>query len=235
MIPVSRVMARKFNPDEVTFTLTVRDADIEPDFEPEVNDFINKARETGDVWAWADVKITAKWAGFEGDAWIGGCCYKDEDDFKQNSGYYEQKLEEALNECLDTVGQQGWELETVTENDVKRAVVREMAPTYEAQLQRKDIPKERLLEAHTKTWAAYGDHTDTLHIAMELQDAGYYPAPEKTSDENMEWLANNLPNEPLAAMLEEAGLVAIWGLGWFRPEDVDPAKHKTHEQGMAEA
>jgi hypothetical protein len=105
-----------------------------------------------------------------------------------------------------------------------------------AVLRRTDIPREALLKAHKTVWDAYGsEHCDGGLIALELQDAGYYPAPMEADDENADWLLDNLPHEELADMLEAAGLVAIWGLGWFRPEDVDPTKHKTHEQGRAEA
>lgn len=51
----------------------------------------------GDVWAWASVKVTASIPGIdlEGVDYLGGCSYRDEEDFKQD-GYYEDMKAQAL-------------------------------------------------------------------------------------------------------------------------------------------
>jgi hypothetical protein len=45
-------------------------------------------------WAWCVVKVSARFNGFEGVAYLGACSYKDEADFK-TSGYYEDMQAEA--------------------------------------------------------------------------------------------------------------------------------------------
>jgi hypothetical protein len=55
----------------------------------------------GDVWAWAFVTVVAEYttAGgtrFTGSDGLGGCCYKDEADFCQEGGYFEDMKAEAL-------------------------------------------------------------------------------------------------------------------------------------------
>lgn len=52
---------------------------------------------TGDVWAWAQVEVQATLPdGRTGSAYLGGCCYKDEADFKECGGYYEDMIADAL-------------------------------------------------------------------------------------------------------------------------------------------
>lgn len=60
-------------------------------------DMILERLATGDVWAWAQVEVQATLPdGRTGSAYLGGCCYKDEADFKQPDGYYEDLISEAL-------------------------------------------------------------------------------------------------------------------------------------------
>lgn len=61
------------------------------DFDREVEDAIIARLNDGDVWAWASVKVSARYDGIdgiEGVDYLGGCNYADEDDFKRD-GYYE--------------------------------------------------------------------------------------------------------------------------------------------------
>lgn len=127
-------MARKFNPDEVTFSLTAEPEDLplegafdlgSDELNEETTNAISERLERGDVWAWASVKVTASWAGFEGDAYIGGCNYEDEDDFRTNSGYFKDLLKEAANALVSEIEDAGWEIE-VTEEDITKAVAREI-------------------------------------------------------------------------------------------------------------
>lgn len=92
--------------DEVTYTLTcepeimeiegnvLASDDDEADAEAEA--FVRAELESGNEWAWCSVKVTASWNGFEGDAYLGGCSYKSEDDFKTPGGYYDDMKQEAL-------------------------------------------------------------------------------------------------------------------------------------------
>ena len=63
----------------------------------EIEDEILSRLNRGDVWAWAWVKVVASCQGFEGYDTLGGCCYKDEEDFKKD-GYFESMKAEALHE-----------------------------------------------------------------------------------------------------------------------------------------
>lgn len=54
-----------------------------------VEDEIIRRLDDGDIWAWGFVTVAARYAGFEGTDGLGGCSYKDEDDFKQDGGYFE--------------------------------------------------------------------------------------------------------------------------------------------------
>ena len=51
--------------------------------------------EAGDEWAWCSVRVTCTDGETEGEAWLGGCSYKDEEDFKACI-YYEDMKAEAL-------------------------------------------------------------------------------------------------------------------------------------------
>lgn len=58
-------------------------------------DEIIRQLENGNEWAWCAVKVTAKWKGLEASNYLGGCSYKDEQDF-MNCGYYEDMKLEAF-------------------------------------------------------------------------------------------------------------------------------------------
>ncbi len=68
-----------------------------------VEDEIIERLNNGDVWAWASVKVTARWKGLEGTNYLGGCSYVDEKDFKSPGGYYEDMKAEALADLKDTI------------------------------------------------------------------------------------------------------------------------------------
>ncbi len=51
---------------------------------------------SGNEWAWCCVKVTARYADFEGTDYLGGCSYKSAEDFQSPDGYYPQMCSEAL-------------------------------------------------------------------------------------------------------------------------------------------
>jgi hypothetical protein len=55
-----------------------------------------------DEWNWCTARITVRIAGMYnspfGVAYLGQCCYNNKQDFIDNSGYYEDKVEEATEE-----------------------------------------------------------------------------------------------------------------------------------------
>ncbi len=65
-------------------------------------DEILKRLDNGDVWAWAQVEVEVTLPdGRKGSAYLGGCCYEDEEDFKQMGGYYEDLVREAIGNAHD--------------------------------------------------------------------------------------------------------------------------------------
>jgi hypothetical protein len=69
------------------------------EFDKTVEDEILERLDGGDVWAWADVEVQATLPdGRTGSAYLGGCCYEDEKDFKQG-GYYEGMILEAVKDA----------------------------------------------------------------------------------------------------------------------------------------
>ena len=57
--------------------------------------------ENGNSWAWCCIKVTASYKGLEGTDYLGGCSYADENDFINNSGYYEGMKERAFDELTN--------------------------------------------------------------------------------------------------------------------------------------
>lgn len=71
------------------------------DFDREVEDSIIDRLGAGDVWAWAQVEVYAEidlngvTVRSESD-YLGGCSYDSEEDFQNNSGYYDDMKANAL-------------------------------------------------------------------------------------------------------------------------------------------
>jgi|SRR6185312_340027 len=65
-----------------------------------VEDEILRRLDQGDVWAWASVTVRCTLEGFEGRDHLGCCSYKDEADFIQPGGYYDDMRVEAFCELL---------------------------------------------------------------------------------------------------------------------------------------
>jgi hypothetical protein len=67
-------------------------------FAREVERNILQRLQRGDIWAWAAVTVTVSWGPFS--AWdnLGCCSYADEEDFRQAGGYFDDMVDEALEE-----------------------------------------------------------------------------------------------------------------------------------------
>lgn len=96
-------MVRELHEDEVEFKLEVEQEDDIPvrgnvlasgddKQDKEAEDEIIARLESGDVWAWACVTVTAKWKNFEGFDTLGCCSYTDEADFKEGDYYQDMKV-----------------------------------------------------------------------------------------------------------------------------------------------
>ena len=109
---------RKLTEKDVTFTLRVEYetlpvrgnvmASEDSAFDKECEDEILKRLDSGDVWAWAWVEVTATYTlpdgeEFHGCASLGGCSCENEKDFCQPGGYYDDMKHEALDDLQRTI------------------------------------------------------------------------------------------------------------------------------------
>jgi hypothetical protein len=58
--------------------------------------------DAGDVWAWANVTVVARWRSFQGSDNLGACSYASEEDFKTD-GYFEDMCNTALADLNATI------------------------------------------------------------------------------------------------------------------------------------
>jgi hypothetical protein len=96
-----------------TFKITVEQDDIpvrgnamasgDAAVDKEVEDEILQRLDNGDVWAWAHVTVVAEIEGFTGEAHLGACSYKDEEDFKSSDGYYADLCKEASEDLANNI------------------------------------------------------------------------------------------------------------------------------------
>ena len=97
---------RKLNRDEIQIRIAVLPEEIpvkgnaicsgDEDFDHQVETEILKRLEQDDVWAWATVRVTAEWEGLKEAEYLGCCCYADEEEFRQEGGYFDEMVDEAL-------------------------------------------------------------------------------------------------------------------------------------------
>jgi len=73
------------------------DDELDKNTEDELIERINE----GDVWAWALVSVKGTYKGLEATDYLGQCSYKDEQDFVENSGYYEDMVASVLQTLQD--------------------------------------------------------------------------------------------------------------------------------------
>lgn len=74
----------------------------DPSIDKEVEDGILKRLEAWDVWAWALVKVEAKFEGFTGVDYLGGCNYDNEKQFLEDA-YFEDLKARALENLFENV------------------------------------------------------------------------------------------------------------------------------------
>jgi hypothetical protein len=101
---------------DITYTLTVEQDDLpvrgnafasgDDSEDKAVEDEILRRLDQGDDWAWAYVTVTATLDGtpqFKGQDSLGGCNYKNEADFKQPGGYYDDMVKEARHNLIQNI------------------------------------------------------------------------------------------------------------------------------------
>jgi hypothetical protein len=116
-------MVRTLTADEVEFTVECHPEDIsvkgnasaiDDETDAETERGIRDQLEAGNGWAWCQVRVVAKWNGFEGDDWLGGCSYLSEQDFLAG-GYFEDMKEAALSHLNEVIAQTANTLEQLSE------------------------------------------------------------------------------------------------------------------------
>jgi hypothetical protein len=122
-------MSRTFNLSEVEFTITPEPEDFSPyDGQFEREDGSNDDELCKRIcleaeqspWAWACVKVSAKWAGFEGTTYLGAVSLLDGDEgskdpetyFRDSYGYYPDMQDDAVADLKATILSYGWSFET---------------------------------------------------------------------------------------------------------------------------
>jgi hypothetical protein len=70
------------------------------ELDKQVEDKIIARLETGDVWAWALVTVTASYGGFYGTDHLGCCCYASEKQFRRDA-YFKDMKKQVIEELAD--------------------------------------------------------------------------------------------------------------------------------------
>ncbi len=90
-----------------TITLTIEPEHDSPegnfdsgdaDADAETLAWIRSQLASGNEWAWCCACVTAEWNGFKGTAYLGGCSYRSEEDFRHPEGYYPGMVADALDD-----------------------------------------------------------------------------------------------------------------------------------------
>jgi hypothetical protein len=102
---------RKLTAYDVTFDLSCLEEDIpvrgnamasgDADEDKRVEDKII-AELDHNLWAWCCARVRATWRGFAGEAYLGGCSYDSEDDFR-NDQHFTDMCDEALDQLNTTL------------------------------------------------------------------------------------------------------------------------------------
>jgi hypothetical protein len=65
--------------------------------------WIREQLASGNEWAWCQVVVRARFAGFEARTYLGGCSYRSRADFERPGGYLDQMLDEVLTELAQAI------------------------------------------------------------------------------------------------------------------------------------
>lgn len=90
-------------PEHIDFVGNCSAIDDETDAENE--DYIREQLENGNEWAWCTVKVTAKFKDSEGTDYLCGCSYKNQADFTEPGGYYDDMKQSAYNDLISQLEQ----------------------------------------------------------------------------------------------------------------------------------
>lgn len=97
--------------DQVAFSIQVEESDtpirgnasaIDEVTDREAEEWVLNHLRQGNVWAWADVRVVARWCGFQGDDSL--CCVMETSERSfMDSGYYDDMKDAALAELIDNL------------------------------------------------------------------------------------------------------------------------------------
>ena len=113
-------MVRALTEDEVEFAIDCVPEDIpiqgnasavDEETDAQVEKEIRDQIAHGNEWAWCVVRLTARWAGYEGYDYLGGCSYGSEEQFKNPDGYYPDMKARALEDLNEIVAAHARNLE----------------------------------------------------------------------------------------------------------------------------
>lgn len=100
------------NIEQVTFDLEICESTIPVEgnalasgdnkVDRDAENAINLSLQAGDIWAWADITVTAHWRGIQGCHNLGGCSYKDEMEFK-NDAYFQDMKKCAFEDLIEQI------------------------------------------------------------------------------------------------------------------------------------
>ena len=73
------------------------------DYDKTIEDAILARLNAGDIWAWAQVRVTCKWHGITGEDYLGCCNYDDEHDFREPGGYFDDMKFAAYQDMVSSL------------------------------------------------------------------------------------------------------------------------------------
>lgn len=121
--------ARKLRAEEVSFTVECiaeetpvhgnAMASGDPAADREVEDWIRRELDTGNLWAWCTVRVTAHWRGLQGVDHLGCCSYRNEAEFRAPGGYFEDMKDRALDDLNRRIAESVRTLEPIILREVE--------------------------------------------------------------------------------------------------------------------
>jgi hypothetical protein len=77
---------------------------------------IREQLQNGNGWAWCTIHVSATIGEFSGHDYLGGCSYKNGEEFMKEGGYYEDMKSEAIDRLISNIESAGQTIESVLES-----------------------------------------------------------------------------------------------------------------------
>jgi len=89
---------------EIQLVLEDEDSNFEKELDDEYSkQWIRKELAKGNEWAWCSVRVSARYMGERGDAYLGQCSYESKENFIAANDYYTSMVNEAVDELAKTL------------------------------------------------------------------------------------------------------------------------------------